>query len=96
MVGRPTPHNLYKVDLSEAANKVSAQTDFIKIDFSRAMTNGTSKSASDLFTWHRRLAHLNEASVKRLSTMVTGIKIVQSQDKMPSLFTVYVEAKMTR
>ena len=96
MVGRLTPHNLYKVDLFEASNKVSAQPAYTEIDFSRAMTAGTSKSATDLFTWHRRLAHLNEASVKRLSTMATGMEIVQSSDKKPPLCTVCIEAKMTR
>ena len=96
MVGRLTPHNLYKVDLFEASNKVSAQPAYTEIDFSRAMTAGTSKSATDLSTWHRRLAHLNEASVKRLSTMVTGMEIVQSSDKTPPLCKVCIEAKMTR
>ena len=93
MIGHLTPHNLYKVDLLEAIEEVTIPTD---IEFSRAMTAGTSKSAADLATWHRRLAHLNEASVKRLSTMVTGMDILQSQDKTPSLCTVCVEAKMTR
>ena len=50
MVGRLTPHNLYKVDLFEATNKVSAQPAYTKIDFSRAMTATISKSATDLFT----------------------------------------------
>ncbi len=95
MVSRLNPHNLYKVDSFEAANKISAQTAFTEIYFSRAMIAGTSKSATDLFPWHRQLAHLNEASVKLLSTMVTGMEIVQSQDKTPPLCTVCVEAKMT-
>ena len=95
MVGRLTPHNLYKVDLFEASNKVSAQPAYTEIDFSRAMTAGTSKSATDLFTWHRRVTHLNAGSVKRLSTMATGMEIVQSSDKKPPLCTVCIEVKMT-
>ena len=47
MVGRLTLHNFYKVDLSEAANKVSALTAFTKIDFGCAMTAGISRSAKD-------------------------------------------------
>ncbi len=96
MVGCLTSHNFYKVDLFEASNKVSAQPAYTEIDFCRAMTASISKSATDLFTWHCRLAHLNEASVKRLSTMVIGMKIVQSSDKTLPLYKVCIEAKMTR
>lgn len=96
MVGHLIPHNLYKFDLFEVSNKVSAQPAYTEIDFSCVMIAGTSKSATDLFTWHRRLAHLNKASVKRLSTMVTGIEIVESSDKTPPLCKVCIKAKMTR
>ena len=90
IVGRLIPHNLYKVEISEAANKVSATPASTEIDFSRTMTADTSKSATDLFTWHPQLAHLNKASVKRLSTIVTGIEIVQSQNNRSSLFSVCI------
>ena len=76
MVNRLTPPNLYKIDLFEASNKVSAQPAYIEIDFNRAMATDISKWATDLSTWHCRLAHLNKALVKQLSTMVTGMKIV--------------------
>ncbi len=96
MVGRLTPHNLYKVEIFEAANKVNAIPASTEIDFSRAMTAGKSKSDTDLFTWHCRLAHLNEALIKQLSTLITGMEIVQSQNNMSSLLSVGIEAKMTR
>ena len=96
MVGRLTPNNLYKVEISEAANKISTTPASTAINFNRAMTIGTSKSALDLFTWHRWLAHLNEALVKRLSTMVMGMKIVQSQNNTLFLCSVCIEAKITR
>ena len=51
MIGRLTPYNLYKVQISEAPGKVSATPALsTEIDFSHAMTAGTSKSAADLFT----------------------------------------------
>lgn len=82
MVGRLTPHNLYKVEISEALGKVSATSALSTgIDFNCAMTAGISKLAADLFTSHCRLAHLNETSVKRLSTMVPGMEIVQSKNR---------------
>ncbi len=50
IVSRLTPSNLYKVDLSEAANKINPQLAPTKIDCSRAMTAGISKLVMDLFT----------------------------------------------
>ena len=49
IVGRLTSYNLYKINLFEATNKLSAQLAFTKIDFSRAITAGTSKSATNVF-----------------------------------------------
>ena len=77
MIGRLTLHNLYKVKISEALGKISARPVLsTEISISHAMTACTSKSAADLFTWYYQLAYRNEASVKQLSTMVSGIKIV--------------------
>ncbi len=50
MVGCLTSHNFYKVDLFKVPNKISAQKAYTKIDFSRAMITGISKSAMNLFT----------------------------------------------
>lgn len=94
MVGRLTPHNLYKVEISEAPGKVSATPALSTgIDFSRTMTAGTSKSAADLFTWHRRLAHLNETSVKQLFIMVPGMEIVASKNRS-FLYSVCIKVRM--
>ena len=49
MVGHFTPHNLYKVEISEAVNKLSAEPASTEIDSSCVMTAGTSKSATNLF-----------------------------------------------
>ena len=47
----------------------------------RAMTASTSKSTADLFVWHRRFAHLNEASIKQLANYTSSSKMKQkSQD----------------
>ena len=50
IVGRLTLQNLYKVEISKVANKVSATPASTGINFSRVMTAGTSKSATNLFT----------------------------------------------
>ena len=96
MVGRLTLHNLYKVDLFEASNKISAQLAYTKIDFSCAMTAGISKSTTNLITWYCYLVYLNKALVKQLSIIVIDMKIVQSSKKTPPFCKVYIEAKMTR
>lgn len=57
MIGHLTSHNLYKVNLDSPSKD-------LQVTPSRAMTAGTSKSAADLSIWHRRFAHLNEASTK--------------------------------
>lgn len=96
MVGRLIPHNLYEFKIAEASGKVIAILMlYTEIDFSRAMTAATSKSAADLFTWHCRLAYLNEVSVKRLSTIVPGMEIIQSQNTF-LLCSVYIKAEMTQ
>lgn len=77
MVSRLISHNLYKIEISEALGRLSATLAISReIDFSRAMTAGTLKSAAELFTYHCRLAYLNKASVKQLSIMVPGMEIV--------------------
>ena len=95
MVGSLTPYNLYKVEVSDAANKVSATQASTEIEFGCEMTTDVSKLATDQFTWQRQLAYLNEASVKQLSTMVTGMEIFQSQNNTSSLCSVCIEAKMS-
>ncbi len=52
MVSRLTLHNFYKVEISEAANKLNATPASIEINSSRVMTASTLKLATDLFTWH--------------------------------------------
>ena len=88
MSGHLTAHNLYKVDLEDAT------TNFVTIS-QRAMTANTSKSAADLLVWHRRFAHLNEASIKELVTITSGMVISPSTNKLP-FCSVCVEAKITR
>ena len=88
MSGHLTAHNLYKVDLEDAA------TNFVTIS-QRAMTANTSKSVADLLVWHRHFAHLNEASIKELVTITSGMVISPSTNKLP-FCSVCVEAKITR
>ncbi len=50
MIGHLTLHNLYMMEISEAANKVSAKLTSTEIDWNCAMTTGISKLATDEFT----------------------------------------------
>lgn len=59
------------------------------------MTAGTSKSAASLLIWHRRFAHLNEASIKHLADITSGMVITPSSCTLP-FCSICVEAKMTR
>ncbi len=95
MIDYLTFHNFYKVDLLKTSNKVSAQPTYIKIDFSHIMIVDILKLATDLFTWHCQLAYLNKILVKQLFTMVTGMEIVYSSDKILPLCKMCIEAKMT-
>ncbi len=88
MIGHLTPYNLYKVSLDSSANN------FRTISF-RAMTAGTSKSAASLSIWHRRFAHFNEASIKHLADITSGMVITPSSSRLP-FCSICVEAKMTR
>ena len=88
MSGYLTAHNLYKVDLEEAA------TNFVMIS-QRAMTANTSKSAADLLIWHCCFAHLNEVSINQLATITSGMVISPFTNKLP-FCSVCVKAKITR
>lgn len=95
MVGRFISHNLYKVDLSEDLDMESNNPANVKIQ-TCVMTASTSKSATNLFTWHRRFAHLNEASVKRLPDLVMGMDILASNYEKLPFCEVCVKSKITR
>ncbi len=88
MSGHLSANNLYKVDLEEAA------TNSVIIS-QRAMTANTSKSAADLLILNRRFAHLNEASIKQLVTITSGMVISSFTNKLP-FCSVWVKAKITR
>ena len=88
MIGHLTPHNLYKVSFDSSVH------DF-QISHSRAMTAGKSKSVACLSIWHRRFDHLNEASIKHLVDITSGMVITPSFSTLP-FYSICVEAKMTR
>lgn len=88
MIGHLISHNLYKVGLDSSSNS-------LQMIPSRVMTAGISNSAASLFLWHRRFAHLNEASVKHLAD-ITSCTVVTSSPIMLPFCSVCVEAKMTR
>ena len=88
MIGHPTPHNLYKVSFDISVNG-------FQIIHSRAMTAGKSKLVACLSIWHRRFAHLNEASIKHLVDITSGMLITPSFSKL-SFYIICVEAKKTR
>lgn len=75
MFGHLTAYNLYKVDLVETTNLVTISY--------RAMTAGTSKSAADMSVWHRRSAHPNEAAIKQLAKITSGMTITPSSNILP-------------
>ncbi len=59
------------------------------------MTAIISQSPADIATWHRRFAHLNQISLKRLPSMTSGMKILAESEDLP-FCTVFVESKITK
>lgn len=76
IIDRLTSLNFYRTDIFEITNKVSTWLISTKIDFGCAMITDISKVATDLFIWHRKLAHLNKILVKKLFIIVIGMEIV--------------------
>ena len=59
------------------------------------MTATISQSPADITTWHCRFANLNQAYLKRLTSMTSSIKIhAEYADFL--FYTVFVKSKMTR
>ncbi len=87
MIGQLNRHNLYHINL-DADSSLPSQ-------LAHAIIATTSQTSAEIATWHRRFVHLNQTYLKRLPSMISGMKILAEFTDLP-FCTVCVEYKMTR
>lgn len=87
MTGQLNCHNFYRVNLGADAS--------LSLLLTYAMTAIISKLPTEITTWHRRFVNQNQAYLKRLSNITSGMKILA--ESAAFLFcTIYIESKLAK